>query len=89
MAIQFIVARIANPGYNMITIMKSDRINTVILIFLAVALLSLLYYVTGGNWSAWLGDVSEGGTASPLEMVTNSLNALGRAIGDVFSGFFR
>jgi len=69
--------------------MKSDRINTGILIFLAIALFFLLYTVTGGNWSAWLGDVSEGGTASPLEMITNSLNALGQAIGNMFSNMFR
>ena len=69
--------------------MKGNRLTIAILIILAVVLLYLLYIVTGGNWTAWMGDISEGGTANPLEMVANSLNALGRAIGDVFSSVLR
>ena len=69
--------------------MKGDRLSTAILVLLVAVLLYLLYTVTGGDWSAWIYTVSEGGTASPLETVTNSLSSLGKAIGDVFSSALR
>jgi len=68
---------------------KENRTLIVILAILAVGLLYLLYYVTGGNWNAWLNTSSESGPINPLGLVANSLRSLGRAIGDLFTGFLR
>jgi succinate dehydrogenase hydrophobic anchor subunit len=69
--------------------MKGNFLSKVILVFLTAALLYLLYYWTGGDWSAWLDEGADRGGANLLEMVTGSLSALAKGIGELFSGFFR
>ncbi len=85
---QFAGYKVARVNSDRIKTMRESRVSTFFFLALLVLLIYSLYVVLGGNGSTLIPASIGSGAGNPLEVVANSLRALGDGIVKAFSGLF-